>query len=493
MKPRKAKSDLVILADPIAALLAELAGLGIQLRLDGEALRYTAAPGALTPDLRARLQANKPEVIERLRRTDTTLLPASLTQRRFWDLQRLDPEWSFYNVPFLFQLNGRLDSILLRRALDTIVNRHESLRTTLHEADGKLMQVIASSGAADWLEADMRGMPEDQARRLLRRELLKPYDFSKDQILRAVLVRMADDSYLFQICLHNVVFDLSSLLVILEELSAHYTAFLADRETSLPIPVQYAEYVRWQAARVSSGMEKRRTYWESWLSKGEPPPWAWPVRKEPPARSGFESLPTWTRLSPEQNARLQGFCRTRGVTVYIAMLTAYVLAVRRYTGCPDITIGTTYSDRDDHRFASMIGASIVVPALRVDMTDDPDISTLLLRVREVVAMALTNQDLPIEEVIPRDSKGPLFRMVCTAFPDTPHGKLRLPGLQAKWVEDWLNPISRPQLYLVIWETPGPGGMSLTCHMMHRQDVWDPQMADEMIRVFETIVRSMIEA
>ena len=136
--------------------------------------------------------------------------------------------------------------------------------------------------------------------------------------------------------------------------------------------MQYVEYVRWQAVRVASGMQKRRTYWEDWLSKGEPPPWSWPSRKEPAVRAGFESLPTWARLSPEQNVRLQAFCRTRGVTVYIAILTAYLLAVRQYTGCPDLTIGTTYSDRDDHRFASMIGASIVVPALRVDMSDNPD-------------------------------------------------------------------------------------------------------------------------
>jgi hypothetical protein len=429
-------------------------------------------------------------VIERLRHVGTTLLPASLTQRRFRDLQRLDPEWSFYNVPFLFQLRGPLDAIVLRRALDAIVNRHESLRTTLHERDGKLMQVIAKDGAADWREADMRGAPEDKARGFLREELLRPYDFTKDQILRAVLVRVADDDYLFQICLHNVAFDLSSLLVILKEISEHYTAFAAGRQSGLPAPVQYVEYVRWQAARVSSNMEKRRTYWENWLSKGEPPPWSWPSRKSPPVRAGFESLPTWTRLSPEQNAHLQVFCRARGVTVYIAMLTAYLLAVRQFTGCPDLTIGTTYSDRDDHRFASMIGASIVVPALRVDMSDNPGLAELLLRVREVVAAALMHQDLPIEDVLPRDSKGPLFRMVCTAFPDTPHGKLRLPEIQATWVEEWLNPISRPQLYLVIWETPGPAGMSLTCHMMHRQDVWDPAMAQEMIQVFETIVRLM---
>jgi hypothetical protein len=470
--------------------MVELAEGGIKLRLDGDALRYTAPPGALTPDLRLRLQAAKPAIIDHLRQADTALLPASLTQRRFWALQRLDPDWSFYNVPFLFRLRGPLDPVLLQNALDAIVARHDSLRTTLHEHDGKLVQVIARDGAADWLTADMRDVPENEARTFLRREVLRPYDFTRDRSLRAVLVRVADDEWLFQLCLHNVVFDLASLLVILDELSAHYAALAAGRVAELPAPVQYDAYVRWQAARVASGADRRRAYWENWFAKGEPSPWSWPAPSEPAARSGFDSLPTWACLTPDENAGLQAFCRARGVTVYIAILTAYLLATRELTGCPDLTIGTTYSDRDDHRFASMIGASILVPALRVDMSDNPAMPALLLRVREVVAAALTHQDLPVEEVLPRDSKGPLFRMVCTMFPDTPHGKLRLPGIASAWLEEWLNPISRPQLYLVIWETPTRAGMGLTCHMMHRQDVWDTGLANEMIQAFERILRSM---
>jgi hypothetical protein len=491
------------LADPsdaTEALLAELAGLGIQLRLEGEALRFTAPAGALTPEIRTRLQAAKPAVTEYLRSSDSTLLPASLVQRRFWELQQLDPDWSFYNVPFLFQLQGPVDPAILRRSLDAIVMRHESLRTTLHRRDGKLMQVIAGAGAADWLEADMDGASDDDIRGFLRQQVLRRYDLARDQILRGVLVRTGADAWLFQICLHNVVFDLSSILVILDEVSRHYTAFAAGRDPALPAPVQYAEYVRWQAASVASGMDRRRVYWQNWLSNGEPPPWSWPQRAEPATQAGFHSLPTWARLSPEDHTRLQAFCRANGVTVYIAMLTAYFLATRQMTGCADLTIGTTYSDRDASRFASMIGASIVVPALRVDMSGDPALPELLLRVREALAASLTNQDLPIDEVLPRDAKGPLFRMVCTAFPETPHGKLRLGNVKATWLEEWLNPISRPTLYLVIWETPGQavqgqatqgqGAMALTCHMMHRQDVWDSGTAKDMMTTFETIVRSM---
>ena len=471
----------------IASLLDDLSGRGIHLRLENDALKYTAPPGALTPDIRARLQAAKAQVIDHLRQGNAAPLSASLTQRRFHALQKLDPEWSFYNVPFLFRLTGPLDPDRLHAALNTAVMRHDSLRTTLHERDDALVQIVADTGEADWTFADKRGASPTETDALLRHDMMRRFDCARDRMLRALLVRVADDTHLFQICLHNVVFDMASMLAILDEISAHY----ANR--ILPAPVQYAEYTHWQAARIAAGMDRRRSYWAEWFAKEPQPAWSWPEPTVLRTDAGFDSLPTWARLSPEQNTRLQAFCRSRGVTPYVAVLTAYLLATRSLTGCSDLTIGTTYSDRDDHRFAQTIGATVMVPALRVDMTDNPDIATLLRRVRDVVATALANQDLPAGDVVPSAPKGPLFKLVCTAFPETPHGRLKLPSIRATWVEEWLNPISRPTLYLVVWETPTPSGAVLTCHMMHRQDVWDANTADRMMRTFEALLGGMADS
>ena len=87
------------------ALLAELKDLGIKLRTSGDKLRFTAPTGALTPELRSRLQANKTEILEYLRGA-TRYCPPSSAQRRFWSLQQLNPSATFFNAPFLFRLRG---------------------------------------------------------------------------------------------------------------------------------------------------------------------------------------------------------------------------------------------------------------------------------------------------------------------------------------------------------------------------------------------------
>ena len=483
--------------ETLDGLLADLDRRGIRLRLDDGRLRYTAPPGALTEDLRTQLQASKAEVIERLRQaTKMACSTTSFPQRRFWELQSLNPDACFYNDPFLFRLSGPLDAGILRRCFNAIVARHEILRTTLQQRDGELMQVIAPAGEIDWVEADVGQAvsPAAAATALLRQEVRRPFDLGSDAGLRAVLVRTADEEHLLQVCLHNTVFDLFSLTVILNELSLHYSAFAAGQSPDLTPPAQYSEYVREQEALLGSGsgMAERREYWLAWFRRGDPPAWTWIHQKSAPALPGFESHVNWLRHSPERTAQFHAMCRRHGVTPYIAILAAYFLTLRHYTGCDDLTIGTTYSNRHGLRFASMIGATILVPSLRVDMGGDPSVAALLGRVRDVLAAALTHQDVPVDQVIPRDSKRPLFRVVCSAFPETPQGKLRLPGIEATWLEDWINDVSRPDLYMVMWESPAAPGMALTCHTMHKVDVFELETAAAMTMLLESVLDAMVQ-
>ena len=69
-------------------------------------------------------------------------LPASLGQERLWLHQQLHPDETSYNEPFVLHLRGPLDPASLSRALDTLVRRHEALRTTLHLRGGALHQVV---------------------------------------------------------------------------------------------------------------------------------------------------------------------------------------------------------------------------------------------------------------------------------------------------------------------------------------------------------------
>ena len=96
-------------------------------------------------------------------------------------------------------------------------------------------------------------------------------------------------------------------------------------------------------------------------------------------------------------------------------MAAYAVLLGRYTNCTDVTIGTTFLNRHDWRFAGLIGATLDVAALRFDLSGDPGVPDLLRQVRQGIADALKYQDVPLDRIIPERPRKPLFRAVCSYF------------------------------------------------------------------------------
>jgi non-ribosomal peptide synthetase component F len=240
-------------------------------------------------------------------------------------------------------------------------------------------------------------------------------------------------------------------------------------------------------------MEERLHYWREWLTHGEPPALTWTPHRPPPATPTFHTHVPWQRYAPELTQQLKALSQRHGVTLYMTLITAYAMILQRYTGCADLTIGTTYSNRPHWQFASLIGATIDVPALRIDMTDNPDLATLLARVRAVVTAALTYQDVPWERIAPslQLASTPLFRVVFTFFAETPHGQLQLPGITVTFLEELINELSRPALYLVLWENQTVAGDALTGYWMHKQDVFSAETAEQMNEEFRALLTALV--
>jgi hypothetical protein len=450
----------------------------------------------LTPVLRSHLQERKSELIDWLQRAQSNgheerLYPPSSAQRRFWTLQQLNPADSFYNVPFAFRLKGRLDAALLRESFNAIVRRHEVLRTTLELRDGELMQVVAPSGQVNMRVTTLEDGPLAE---LLGAEFQRPFDLAVESGLRVLLVRVDAGEHVLLLCLHNTLYDQTSLMVLLRELSLHYAALVNGSSAALEAPTQYREYARWQEVSLRERLDERVAYWREWFSHGEPQPVRWMSSLAPPEKPGFHTYVPWQRHTPELTQKLHALSRRKGVTLFNTLLAAYAVLLRRYTGAADLTIGTTYSDRPQWQFASLIGATIDVPALRIDMTDNPDFSTLLARARAVVTGAVEYQDVPFERIAPslnRKASGPLFCVVFSFFPETPHGRLQLPGVAVEYLEELINELSRPDLYLVLWENQTSGGDALTGYFLHKRDVFTEETSTRMSGEFQMLLQAIV--
>src|SRR5580700_3858985 len=129
----------------------------------------------------------------------------SFPQERMFLLDRITPGLSAYNVPALVRVAGTLDDEVLRQACETVVARHEILRTTIRLADGVPVQEVSPLRPFELTVVDLRAQPEPReagALELLAEFAGRPFDLAGDVLFRAALIHLGDHDLLLTVLHH---------------------------------------------------------------------------------------------------------------------------------------------------------------------------------------------------------------------------------------------------------------------------------------------------
>src|SRR5262245_33774637 len=221
---------------------------------------------------RLRNSAATPRAIATVPRAVIGPAPLSFAQQRMWFLDQFEPATGLYNIPAAVRLRGALDAATLKRSLQEIIRRHKALRTTFHARVNQPVQVILEAFEFHLPLVDLRDLPElereSEGRRLRAEEVQRPFDLSRDLMLRAKLLRLADNDHLFILTLHHIAADGWSCDVLWRELAALYDAFSEGRPSPLSeLPLQYADYAVWQREWLQGAiLEKQLAYWKEHLA-----------------------------------------------------------------------------------------------------------------------------------------------------------------------------------------------------------------------------------
>ncbi len=370
--------------------------------------------------------------------------PLSFSQQRLWFLDQLDPGKAYYNLPLALRLIGELDIPALSRALDTIISRHESLRTTFAARDGEPVQVIGTPRRLALERRDLTGAAEgdrpDLLRQLLAEELGKPFDLGRDLMLRAQLVKESDRSHVLVLMIHHIASDGWSIGVLLEELAALYDAERSGERSGLPEPpIQYADYAVWQRGWLEGAVEDAQlTYWKRRLG-GELPRLALPTDRLRSAQQTFAGAQERRLLSRRLVDSLDGLSRDHGATLFMTLLAAFQVFLSRYTGQEDLLIGTPIAGRNRSETEDLIGFFVNTLVIRGDLSGRPTFLDVLGRVRERALEAYAHQDLPFERLVEelqpeRDLAHPPLFQVMFAFENYPIGYPHMTGLDLENIE-----------------------------------------------------------
>lgn len=424
-------------------------------------------------------------------------LPLSLAQQQLWFLQQLQPGSPVYNLPVAARLHGPLDVTALEDSFNTVIQRHEALRTTFTAVFGQPMQAIAPTLRLTLPVIDLRSLPEQrrqaEVQQLAAAAAQYPFDLEQGPLLRACLLQLAESEFVLLLTMHHIISDGWSLGVLVRELGALYTAYYASGQPSpLPeLPIQYADFAVWQRQWLAGEEPQAHlAYWQQQL-RGLQPVLLQTDRPRPlgPGRGASDRL----QLSPELTQGLLSLSRQEGATLFMTLLAAFKVLLHRYTHRSDIVVGTDVASRNRVETEPLIGFFVNLLVLRTDLSGNPRFQELLRRVRQVTLAAYAHP-LPfaklVEALQPQRhlQQTPLFQ-VLFVLQNTPLPTLALPGLSLEPLDGVeLDPGSAKfDLALLMEETP----QGLRGTWRYNADLFDAATIARLSSHFQTLLTSVL--
>ncbi|WP_179230471.1 condensation domain-containing protein [Streptomyces sp. CS227] len=325
---------------------------------------------------------------------ETLVVDTSFSQQSLWLQNRIDPGQAAYNVTAAVRLRGPLDVGALERALGTVVERHEALRTVFDLDEGEPVQVIGPTAPLRVTVTD--ATPEDYEK-IAREELAAPFDLRQGPLIRLSLLRLGERDHVALLVMHHIVTDGASSGIFFQELTAAYQAHLAGHEPRFAeLPIQYADFAVWQREHLTGDRLRRLTgYWSKALAGAVP--CELPTDRPRPAVLSDRGGTHHFTIPRALVHRLETLARRKNATPFMVLLAAFSVLLARYSGQHDITVTSPMSGRTRPELEGLIGYFVNPLMLRTDLSGDPDFCGLLDRVRGVCLGAYQHQELPFEQ------------------------------------------------------------------------------------------------
>jgi len=420
-------------------------------------------------------------------------IPASTSQRMFWFLSHVEKAGSAYILQSAIELRGPIDQGLLAKAFKSLSERQEGLRTCFEMTEGQLTLKIADPTTE--FPLNYATATNDQARaQLIENEIAKPMDLTSGPLAKASLVSISPVDHILLILVHHAVADRTSFGILLNELSATYTAFVEGK----PAPVfdhgsSYADFAAWeQAKRKQTGLRSEKAFWREYLK--DCPALSTPAKMNQRGSIADHSGATFDFFIDENTSKtLLEFSDNVGVTPFITILAAWALFLHSTVDQDDIVTSAPVSFRDLPELTRTIGPFVNSLALRFQRGQATSADQFVHEVQRTFLDAQSHQTLPVDEVIeivaPERSAAhsPLFQTMLSWNAGEQNGELAFGSTTAK-MQDLEGHTAQLDLTLDIIQKEA----DLSAQFEYSKSLFKPSEIHNFAEQFRTILENLIK-
>ncbi|WP_245889629.1 condensation domain-containing protein, partial [Cecembia rubra] len=295
-----------------------------------------------------------------------------------------------YNMPSVYEVEGRLDHGLLESAFQRVVGHFAAFRTSFTMEGGDLRQDVSA-----WVDVrvPVRRLTESALADHLADWGKTPFNLEEAPLVRMELWETEGRQFL-AIDTHHIIMDGLSYGPFFGSLSKAYSGeALAERA------VDFIDYAYWQQSEAQQ-LERRKhgEFWQGMYSDGLPA-LELPTDYQAPSIRTFEGEVYSFTLDGDLFPELQGFCKESGTTPYIFLYTAFTLLLSKYAQCEDVVIGTTSAGRNLPETEDMVGMFVNTLAVRNRIDPSLSFGDFLELTRELLLSSFEHDSYPYDELV----------------------------------------------------------------------------------------------
>ncbi|MDJ0732653.1 MAG: amino acid adenylation domain-containing protein [Nostocaceae cyanobacterium] len=436
------------------------------------------------------------------------VFPLAHAQKRLWYQEIIQPGNIAYNIPIALRLSGEVNFHAIESAWDTIINRHEILRTTFAIEDGEPVQLIHAEMALKIEKVKIESTPEanlqetSKEKKQNQEEVLnnylttascQPFDLVKGPLIRVILYEISEQEHILFVNMHHIISDGWSLGILVQEFTQIYTGYLQRNDICLPeLPIQYVDYSQWQEEwlKEDEGIQKQFAYWEEILA-APLPILDLPLDKVRPTKQTFNGAVVRELLPNSLTQSLEKLAMESDATFFMIALAVYQVLLFRYTGQTDIIVGTPIANRQQVEVENLIGFFVNTLPLRGNLDGKPSFRQFLRRTVQTCLDAYAHQDVPLEMLVEKleserdQSRSPIFQTLF-AVQNAPLGKIDLPGLTAIPIR-LDNGGAKFDITLIL----EPDGDNWLATLEYNTDLLREESAQQMLRHFQQLLTAVV--
>ncbi|HEY4382947.1 MAG TPA: aminotransferase class III-fold pyridoxal phosphate-dependent enzyme, partial [Ktedonobacteraceae bacterium] len=385
-------------------------------------------------------------------------VPLTEAQKQLWLLTHVEDNASIaYNETVAVQLEGTLQRGLLHRAIQTVVDRHEALRTTI-DKEGE-WQYIQSGLQIDLPLIDFSNDAPNEAsmhiQQWLKAENQRGFDLVQGPLVRFSLLKQTEQQHIFVFSAHHIIVDGWSMGIVLQEISTYYNAACNNIVFDLAQPMQFREYVRWQdQQQLSEDFSADEAVWLEQF-QAPLPVLELPIDHPRPINQSFHGARLSTAFDEQLCNALKQLSRQNGCTFFMTLLAGYTALLHRITGQEDIIVGVPVAGRALEGGESLVGYCVNIVPLRSTIRAEETFLEHLIETKKSWLSSYGRHEYPFSVLInklrlPRDPSR--FPLISSTFnldraASAPHmhnlmARLMLPDIQATKFDLSVNSIEQ---------------------------------------------------